>query len=327
MPYESGQGKTAVGLFVDGLQLKYVQLSLTAGRVAFRDFKTVSLVAKLEEKAAAAKEGAWSADAADDAFGVAPDTEAAAKEATTNATVLLNLLGDLPPTKYTVSFALSEPAVTYQEFDTDFGLSGSKLKKKIAQELAATRAESPPLDSLDAIPTASGGLLSIVRQGGLQLYDLLTEIQSSLNGRLPNVKLIHCADLALMELVRSSYEIREEEVSVLVYVGHDFSRLIFMQGNNYLHFAPIISEGYGTANIDNTIYSRIRLEEDNIAVTRINRILLAGESHKVNLLEAIAPRFPNAEVEYVKAPDVDLSLNTETVNEVISEYAIPLAVA
>ncbi|HLF20449.1 MAG TPA: hypothetical protein VI704_06645, partial [Bacteroidota bacterium] len=330
MPYQPGQGKTSVGLFVDGLELKMVQLSMKGNRVTLRDFKTVALVKKFEEKqaaASAADEAGFAEAPAADAFAAAPTAEAATEEGNTNASVLLGVIGDLPSAKYTVSFALSEPGVSYHEFESDFGLSGAKLKKQVVQELAANRPSPPALDAVETIPTASGGILSIVRENGLHLHDLLTELRSFMGGRIPNVKTIESADIALMEFIRSSYELQDEEVTVVVYVGHDFSRLIFMQGSNFLHFAPIISEGLGSANIENTLYSRVLLEQDNIALTRIDRILLAGESHKVNLRDALAPQFSNAQVEYVKAPNLDLSFYEGSVGEVISEYAIPIVAA
>ena len=46
MPYQPGQGKTAVALFVDGLELKFVQLSMKKGKATLRDYKTVALVQK-----------------------------------------------------------------------------------------------------------------------------------------------------------------------------------------------------------------------------------------------------------------------------------------
>ena len=332
--YIAGQGKTAVALFVDGLELKYVQLSTKDNKVTLRDFKTVALVTKFEEKAAAVTEpGGDEASFGDltSAEAMAPPEgqlgEGAEGAASSNTSILLGLLSDLPSNKYTFSFALSEPAVTYQEFESNFGLKGGKLTKKLIQEIASTRSSSPPSDSLDVIPTATGGVLSIIREDGLHLFDLLTELRSFLGGRLPNVNSIDSADTALMGLVRASYELGEEEISVIVYVGHDFSRLIFMQGANYLHFAPIISEGYGSANVENTIYSRILLEQDNIALPRIDRIILAGESHKINMLEALAPQFPHSTVEYLKAPDLDLSAFDGQVGEQISEYAVPIVVA
>ncbi len=330
MPYQPGQGTTAVALFVDGLELKFVQLSMKKGRVVLRDYKTVALIQKFEEKPAVAAEGgAISEEAAPESFGEpSMPAEMTEQEGQNNAAVLLSVLTDLPSSKYTLSYALSEPAVTYQEFESDSGLKGTKLRKHVAQELSAMRSAAPPIDALDFVPTAQGGILSIVREDGMQIYELLKEIRPFIGNRLPKVNLIDSADTALIGLARSSYELQEEEVTVLVYVGNDFSRLIFMQGKNYLHFAPIISEGYGSSNIENTIYSRILLEQDNIALTRIDRILLCGECHKVNLRESLAPQFTSATVEYLQAPELDLSVyEGVTIGEAVSEYAIPIATA
>ena len=331
MPIQAGDGKTAVAIFVDGLELKFVRLSAKGNKVTLRDFKTVALAHKFEEKqvAPADSDASGFGDlSSGDLFAAPGSMETQSEEGSTNASVLLGLLNDVgSPKKYTLSYAISEPAVTYQEFESDFGLKGEKLKKKLSQELSMMRTSAPSLDALDTIPSSSGGLLSLIREDGLHVYELLSEVKPFMGGRVPLMKLMDSADTALMEVVRTQYEPQEEEVSVLVYVGHDFSRLIFMQGEHYLHFAPIISEGYESPNIENTIYSRILLEQDNIALTRIDRILLAGESHKVNLLDTLAPQFSSALVEYMKAPTLDLGDFEGSIGEAISEYAIPIMTA
>lgn len=329
MAYEPGQGKTAVALFVDGLELKYVQLALKGGSVQLRDFKSVALVQKFEEKAMAAgvpaEEGGFG-DLGGETFAAAAPAESGG-EGNTNASVLLSVLGEISAAKYDVSFALSEPAVTYHEFDSDFGLKGPKLKKQLITELSAMRSAPPPIDGIDMVPTAQGGLLSVVREDGLKLYDLLVEIKPFMGKRVPNLRLIDSADIALMNFVRASYQLQDEEITVIAYVGNEFTRLIFMQGSNYLHFAPVISEGYNSPNIENTLYSRILLEQDNIALSRIDRILLAGDGHKVNLREALAPQFASAAVEYVTSAEIDVSGFEGSIGEALSEYAIPIATA
>jgi len=330
MPYQPDQGKTAVALFVDGLELKYVQLSAKGNKITLRDFKTVPLAQKFEEKQAAqmAEEAGTVDMGSADAFASPPSTQAeGGGQETTNASVLLSVIGDLPPAKITVSYALGEPAVTYQEFDSDFGLKGSKLTKKLATELSTLRATPPLSDAFATIPTAKGGLLTIIREDGLHLVDLLNEIKPFTKGRVPNLSNIDSLDLALMSLIRGNYETQDEEITVVVYVGTEFSRLIFMQGKEYLHFAPIISEGYQSPNLENTIYSRILLEQDNIALTRIDKIILTGECHKLNLRESLSPQFSSALVDYLQAPSLDLSLYEGSVGEAISEYAVPLATA
>ena len=59
--------------------------------------------------------------------------------------------------------------------------------------------------------------------------------------------------------------------------GAEFTRLIFMRGEHFHQFAPIIGEGYDSPNLQNTVYSRLLLEQDNLAIPHIRRIILAGE--------------------------------------------------
>ncbi len=330
MPIQKSHGKTAAGIFVDGLSMKYVQLSMKGNEVSLRDFKTVALVQKFEEKEieaeAETEEGGFGDLNAEEAFGGAESmTPEGEEEAGSNSTVLLGLLNDLRGGKYTLNYALSEPAVTYQEFDTDFGLKGVKLKKCLIEELAATRSTPPVLDSFDIIEGQQGGVLAVIREDGLQLYDLLSEIRPFMGTDTPNLQVIDSSDIAIMNCVRSSYPLEEEEVTVVVYVGHDFSRIIFMRGTEYMHFAPIISEGQESPNIENTLYSRILLEQDNIALTRMDRILLAGEAHKVNLLEALEPQFAGSQIEYMKIEGLNTSdYDEEALGDVLSEYAVPI---
>jgi Tfp pilus assembly protein PilN len=327
MPYQPGQGKTAVALFVDGLELKYVQLARKGKKISLRDYKAVSLVKRIEElKAAPPEEAGFGDIASADVFGATAPAETAA-EGASNASVLLGLLGEIPPNKYVLSYAIGEPGVSYHEFDTDFGAKGMKLKKRLVQELSATRSSPPAIDAIDTIPKVNGGLLTIVREDGLNLHDLLVELKPFLNNKIPNLNLIDSSDIALLNLVRVSYQFQEDEITVVVYVGHEFTRMFFMQGMEYLHFAPIVSEGFSSANIENTVYSRILLEQDNIALGRIDRILLAGEAHKANLRESLAGQFPSSQVDYIQAPELDLTMFEGSVGEAISEFAIPIVTA
>lgn len=330
MPYQPNQGKTAVGVFADGLELKFVQLSMRGTQVTLRDFKSVPLVKKIDEKAPVveAGEAGFGEGELTEGFGEpsAAVMEAGAEQQT-NASVLLGLLSDLPSTKYTFNFAISEPAVSYHEFESDFGLKKDKLRKKIVGELSPLRTEPLKVDQVEYFHASGDRMMAVVREEGLQMYELLQEIRPFVGGRIPKVFLIDSSDTALLSLVRASYEFTEEEITVVIYVGTEFSRLIFMQGNEFLHFAPIISEGYNSPNIENTIYSRILLEQDNIALSRLDRILLAGEGHKVELRQSLSMQFSSSTVEYLTAPTLDVSGFEEALGNTVSEYAIPLAVA
>ncbi len=330
MPYIKGEGKTVLGIFVDGLDVKFVHLALKDKRIILHDVKTVNLVKRLEERIAGAEPSGGS-----DGFDMIDSLEAGGvkdefAEGTggeSNSEVIIGLLSEYPTNAYQIVYSISEPSIYYQQFEDNFGLSGNKLKRKLIDELSATRSVKPTMDSLSFVAAAEGQILSVIREDGLGLLDLMESVKDFLGNRSPKVQFIETSDLSLMNLVRANYELGEEEISIIVYVGTEFSRLIFMKGEYFFHFAPVISEGRLTPNIENTIYSRILLEQDSAGILRIDRIFLAGEAIKIDLKQFLAPQFAEAPIEYIVSSMLDTTEFQDNPETLISEYAIPIAAA
>lgn len=329
MPYKKGEGKTVLSIFVDGLEVKFVHVSLKNKRVQLHDVATVNLVKRLEERAGGDMSAASeNFDLMDNLEGTAAKDEfAEGGGSASNGEVMIGLLSEYPTASYDFVYSISEPNVYYQQFEDDFGMSGMKLKRRLVDELAATRSVKPTIDSVAYVPAAEGQILSIIREGGLGLLDVIASVQDFLGKRVPRVQFIETSDIALINFVRANYEIGESEISIIVYVGSEFSRLIFMKGAFFFHFAPVISEGRLTPNIENTIYSRILLEQDSAGILRIDRIFLAGESIKIDLKQFLAPQFAESPIEYVTSAHLDMSDFQDNPETIISEYAIPIASA
>lgn len=329
MPYNKNEGKTAVALFVDGFDVKFAHLALKHKKIVLHDFRTVTLGRKLEESAAHETGSSGVLEISD----VSLDTPLMQEgmnegmEMETNSGVLVSLLNEFPAGRFILVYSVSEPSVYYQTLDNTFNARGEKLKRLILEELAKIRSEKLQPDQVASISAADGQLLAIVREDGLSLLNLIESVKDFIGKRIPQIPFIETSDVSLMNLVRTQYEVGDEEVSLIVYVGSEFSRLIFMKGKEFYHFAPAISEGRSTPNIENTIYSRILLEQDSASIARIDRIFLAGESHKVGLQSFLAPQFSNAPIEYLNASKLDTAELTESVAEIVSEYAIPISAA
>ncbi len=328
MPYKKGEGKTVISMFVDGLDVKFVHLSLKNKRIILHDVATVNLVKRLEERTGGESGGNTSVnfDLIDET-GNAKDEFSEGTGGASNGEVMIGLLSEYPTAMYDFVYSISEPSVYYQQFEDNFGLSGMKLKRRLVDELSATRSVKPTIDSISYIPAADGQILSAIREGGLGLLDVISSVQDFLDKRVPRVQFIETSDISLMNLVRANYELGESEISIIVYVGSEFSRLIFMKGQYFFHFAPVISEGRLTPNIENTIYSRILLEQDSAGIIRVDRIFLAGEANKIDLKQFLAPQFAEAPIEYVNAPTLDTTEFADNPEAIISEYAIPIASA
>jgi len=322
-----GSGKTVLALFVDGLDAKLAHLSIKGKRVTVQELRSATLVAKLEERKSVEMAAAGFGDAAD-AFSLPVGHEAAASESgEDNDAVLLGLLAQYPVRKYSLTYSIAEPAIYYHLLESDFGLKGKKLKERILTELRNIRAFQPSADAVDAILTDEGNLLCVVREDGLSLINTLDNIKGYIGNRLPRIPVIDSGDISLMNMVRMNYTFAPTEVSVIIYVGVEFTRLIFMRGNQFYQFAPILGEGYDSPNLQNTVYSRLLLEQDNLAIPRISKIILAGESKRIGLKEFLLQQLPDQDVDYLYGTQLDLSSLTAEQQESVSEFAVPIGAA
>ncbi|MDH3251688.1 MAG: hypothetical protein OEM41_02785 [Ignavibacteria bacterium] len=322
-----GPNKTVVGLFVDGLDVKLAHLSVQGNRIAVQELRTATLVSKLEERKTADLAAVGFGETAD-AFSMPtlPEIESAESNEDNDA-VFLGLLAQYPTRKYALTYSISEPAIYYHLLESDFGLKGKKLKERILGELRNIRAFQPSPDAVDAISTDEGNLLCVVREDGLSIINTLENVKGYLGNRLPKISGIDSSDVALMNMVRVNYNFGPDDMSVIIYVGVEFTRLIFMRGNHFYQFAPILGEGYDSPNLQNTVYSRLLLEQDNLAIPRISKIILAGESRRIGLKDFLEQQLPDQDLDYLISPQLDLSPLPLEQQEAISEFAVPIGSA
>ncbi len=335
MPLISTKEKRAVGLFVDGLDLKYVSLEKVKNVIQLRDFKTVRLVTKLDETKYESELDDLSFGSTetttfdlDEDTGTQPDLgEEAAGPSLSNEKVISNLLSDMGDEGYAISYAVTEPAIDYHILETDFGLQGKKLKERVLEELGNMRSVVPEADAVSILETGTGSLICIVREDGVNLANLIADARISEGKRAPRIPVIDTAEVALMNSVRLNYRFESDEHTLILYVAQEFTRLIFMRGNEYQHFAPVIAEGIESLNLQNTIYSRASLEQDNIGIHHLDRIILAGDAQRLGLREFFKDKFSVSDVNYIKYDELDTSLfSADSVDE-LSEYAVPIATA
>jgi hypothetical protein len=319
-----GSKTTAIGLYADGYELKLAKLSLRRGQVVIDELHSTTLAAKLEEKRAAAVE-IGQLNEPPDTFALPTSSEADASAGIDNNSVLLALLAKYPTSGYVLGYAISEPSIYYHSLESDFGLKGKKLKQRVADELRLVRPIQPALDSIDVFHGSEKSLMCVVREDGMTMLRLLEDVKPFLGKRLPKIALIEDSDVALLNLAKANYAFNPDDITAIIYVGVEFTRLIFMKGSEFFHFAPIIGEGYDTPNVQNTVYSRLLLEQDNMGIAKIDRVLLAGECGRIGFDSFLHDQLADVDVQYMRTPQ----LNTTALppEEQIPEYAVAIATA
>jgi len=103
-------------------------------------------------------------------------------------------------------------------------------------------------------------------------------------------------EMALLGLIRISHRFPADDISAIIYVGEKSSRIILLGGASIRTILPLVNEGRKSANVLNTLFSKILLELDQENIPKLDRIILANQK-EVNGETFFANQFPNIEIE------------------------------
>ncbi len=222
-----------------------------------------------------------------------------------------------------LAISLAEPNIYYAYFNSDWGLKGQKLNKRIIEELSRLRPDAEMLnpEDINIIKLRDGRLMAVIRDSDI---GILAELEAAKPGIIKRISFIESAEISLINLVKQSYQLSPNEISLIIYVGHEFSRLMFLQGGEILNISYIISVGLDSENIVNTIYSRILLEQDNLSISHLDNIILAGQAFDAGIDGFLKERFPSETViEYINLHHLGI-VGSDPLS---SRYAIPIGAA
>lgn len=337
--YKEFSGKMSVGLFVEGHYLHVVCLAQYNNKLKLMDGQVVKM-SKAMETVHVQKE--IFSDTGPDLSDISADIQAdelqenLSDETFTitekdvgnydNIEVLQRVLFQYPSNKFRMGIAISEPQVYYMYFGTDWGLQGEKLKKRVIEEVSRER-NAYEMHTPDAIYTTKlgdGRLLAIVRESEVNVINSLQYLQGENRKVMPKISFVESAETSLVNLVNSNYYFDDEDFTIIVYLGNEYSRLIFLQGHQIYNISYIIGAGLDSENITHTIYSRILLEQDNLNLPQVQNIILTGEAYQVNLKEFLQEKLSeDIQIDYLKLPN--LEVEDEELN--VSKYAVAIGSA
>lgn len=326
-------GKYAVGIFAEGLFLQVACLAKKGNKIRLVDAEIIELAERMETVEAGKDFVLEPADVLPD--GTLPEeltnslsapdlifSEPEEEKEKDNVEILQDALGKYASKKSHLAVSLAEPQIYYAYFNTDWNLQGEKLKRKIIEELSKERrgAEVLKPEDLHVIKLPDGRIMAVVRDTEVNLLHLLKNNQKNFG----NISFVESAEISLVNLLLENYIFEETEISVVVYLGNEFSRLIFLLGNDIFNISYIIGAGLDSENISNTIYSRILLEQDNLNLPKLHNIFLTGEALEADLESFLRTQLPeNINIDYVKFNNLEIA----GIDPLLSRYAITIGAA
>jgi len=231
-----------------------------------------------------------------------------------------------------LGFTFAEPGTYHTEFKSSWGLEGNKLKNRILEELVKEDPDSRhlKLENIQVIPNGRGGIVTVVHENASEFQDMLVDYEGKFNRRFPAISFIENCDISLVNLVNFNYELKPQEVTVIVYVGSESSRLIFLAGHEILQISPRLDEGNDSIIIFDSIYNRIIMEQDNLHIPKIHRIITVGDAKDMGVKYYLSRMFPENKqilVDDLKLKNLFVPDRKLYPAEKISQFAIPIGCA
>jgi hypothetical protein len=209
---------------------------------------------------------------------------------------------------------LTEPAIYFQKVNDEKDLASLNINSKGKIETTIDFVQLYDNTKLAVYPSGQSSYL--------QAIDSLARMNNRKFFRIPTVK---SAEISLASYVARKKKLNEKDTSLILYIGKEYSKLIFLRGDKLFHIGSTLSVGKNSFNAHNVIVSKILLEMEHGAVNTIENIIICGEDATEDLMVVVSEAYPKSkvifqEIESMEIQGVD-SFSTE------SSFIIPAAVA
>lgn len=223
--------------------------------------------------------------------------------------------------------ALTEPAIYYHPFDGKKDLKGAKLVEAILSDIRLSKSVNVDKENMDFIELADGSLLSAFIDGPVACVNLVNNIAGFFGKKFFKVPTIKSSDIALAYYVAKRKKFFPDDQSLVVYIGKEYSKLIFLQGRKLKHIGSTLDIGTTNLHTYDVYFSKILLEMENGGITSLDNIIVCGEDDSENLILSFYGTFPEANVSRLEFDDLDLSQLNDEARAKFSSYSVPIATA
>ena len=229
--------------------------------------------------------------------------------------------------KYSFIPALTEPAIYYHIFEGARSPKPLKLKQEIISDILESKNINVDKESLDYIELSDKALLSVFVAGDISCINLINSLARQRGKRGFKIPTIKSSEVSLAYYVAKRKKFFPDDHSLIVYIGKEYSKLIFLQGRRLKHIGTTLDIGTQNLHTYDVYFSKILLEMENGGISSLDNIVVCGEDDSENLILSFYGTFPEANVSRLEFDDLDLSALDEDTKEKFSMFSVPVAVA
>ncbi len=300
--------------------------SLTMSRVSQNSpHGTKTALAEIENQSMGAlTSDDLSFDSLDSAEGINPHRRL---EDTSDVALFNSALAGLKVTKMDYIPIVTEPTVNYHHYDGPPETNKKKLLQTVVADIHATKGITVEPDLIDVVSINDKTILGLFLEGDIHCVGLINQLANLNNKRYLKIPTIKNAELALSYYVSKTNKFFPEDFSLIVYIGKEYSKLIFLEGQKLKHIGSTLDIGTKNLHTYDVYFSKILLEMENGGVPKLDNIIICGEDRSENLILSFFGTFPEANVTELKFENFDTSILNEEEIQNLALYSMPIAVA
>jgi hypothetical protein len=222
--------------------------------------------------------------------------------------------------------AITEPSIYYHLFEGSKVGNSSKITQDILDDIQASKNITINKEDFGYIELADKSLLAVFLSGevsGIKLINSLAHFNGRRYYKIPTVK---SADISLAYYVAKKKKFFPDDQSLIVYIGKENSKLIFLQGRKLKHIGSTLEIGTINLHTYDVYFSKILLEMENGGISALDNIIVCGEDDSENLILSFYGTFPEANISRLQFDNLDLSSLNVNTKEKFSSFSVPIAV-
>ncbi len=245
---------------------------------------------------------------------------------TSDVGLLQSYIHDLKISQLNFIPVVTEPIVNYHLYEGPRDNNKKKLISTLINDLQSTKGITVDSEMMDAIELNDKTMLGVFLEGDIPCVLLLNQLANYNSRRFLKIPTIKVAELSLAYYVSKTNKFFPEDYSLIVYIGREYSKLIFLEGQKLKHIGSTLDIGTKNLHTYDVYFSKILLEMENGGIPKLDNIIICGEDRSENLILSFFGTFPEANVTELKFENFDTSSLPEEDSKNLALYAIPVSV-
>ena len=222
---------------------------------------------------------------------------------------------------------LTEPAIYYHNFESTGREKSSKLTQEIITDIQESKNVTIDKENLGYLELSDKSLLAVFINGEVGCIKLINSLARYNGKRYYKIPSVKSAELSIAYYVAKKKKFFPDDQSLIVYIGKEYSKLIFLQGRKLKHIGNTLDIGTINLHTYDVYFSKILLEMENGGISSLDNIIVCGEDDSENLILSFYGTFPEANVSRLEFDDLQTNGLDQDTKEQLSSFSVPISAA